>query len=110
MTTPPYPIPIPVKTTLRCQFVLPGKRYNCRSVGKYVMDQDGRRYCGRHYDLRWKYLNPIVGQQHEWHFHVNHLNGEADRYECCKRCMMIRVYEGLPQMPCKGKMDRITLR
>jgi len=104
----PYDPPTPVPTKLRCQFSLPGKKYNCRHVGKYLLN--GKRYCAHHYDTAWKVANPIYGQAHDWHIHVNRFNGVPDRYETCRRCADIRPYEGLPLLPCDGKMPQIVLR
>ena len=104
----PYTPPTPIQTKLRCQFSLPGRHYNCRAVGKYLLD--GKRYCASHYDTKWKVLNPELGQAHDWHFHKNRFTGEEDQYESCRRCMDVRVHEGLPQGPCRGVMPVITLR
>lgn len=104
----PYPSPVAISTTVRCKFSMPGRKYDCRRVGKYVLD--GKGYCAPHYDTTWKVCNPIYGQQHEWHFHVNHITGAVDKYESCRRCGNIRLHEGLPLIPCEGKMPRITLR
>lgn len=107
---PPYPIPVKQKTTRRCQYHLPGKRYNCRAVGHYVMEANGKRYCGPHYDAKWKFLNPEFGQQHDWHIHVNKFTGAPDRYPTCRRCGDIKVYDGIVQLPCRGVMPIIELR
>lgn len=104
----PYPDPEFVKTKLRCQFSMPGRRYDCRSVGHYILN--GRRYCGWHYDTAWKVQNPEFGQQHEWHTRVNKFTGVADPWPSCKQCGDIRVHDGLPQSKCRGKFDRIGLR
>ena len=104
----PYPEPERIATRLRCQFSLPGRRYDCRHIGHYVLN--GKRYCATHYDTKWKFMNPIYGQQHDWHIHLNRFTGEADKYETCKRCGSVKQHEGLAQEPCYGKMPRITLR
>lgn len=104
----PYPPPDPIKTTKRCQFSLPGKHYDCRRIGKYVLDS--KRYCACHYDTAWKVANPELGQTHEWHLRRNHITGVVYPYQTCKRCGYIRQHEGLPQGPCDGKMPQITLR
>lgn len=103
----PYPPPERVRTTKRCQFSLPGRRYDCRRVGAYVLN--GKHYCAPHYDTTWKVQNPLYGQRHDWHTHVNKFTGQADKYETCRRCGVIRVYEGLPQRPCEGHMPEIVL-
>lgn len=103
----PYPAPEHIKTKLRCQFGMPGRRYDCRRVGHYVLD--GKRYCAPHYDIAWKRENPEYGQQHDWHIHINRFNGEADKYETCRRCMAIKVHEGLPQCLCRGRQAEIRL-
>lgn len=104
----PYPSPVAIKTKLRCKFSLPGKRYNCRAIGKYVLD--GKGYCAHHYDIAWKVLNQIYGQAHDWHVHVNRFTGIADNYPSCRRCGDIKVYDGLPQGTCGGVLPRIVLR
>jgi len=104
----PYPTPEAVKTTKRCKFSLPGKRYDCRRIGKYVLN--GKGYCALHYDAAWKFQNPEIGQQHEWHIHVNRFTGESYPYPTCRICGAIKVYDGLPQCLCSGKMPVITLR
>lgn len=103
-----YDPPSPTPTKLRCQFSLPGRKYDCRRVGLYHLD--GKRYCAPHYDTSWKVANPIFGQAHEWHIHVNRFTGESDRYPTCRRCADIRPNDGLPLLPCDGKMPQITLR
>lgn len=70
---------------------------------------NGRAYCAHHYDVSWKAQNPVYGQQHEWHYRVNRINGQVDAYESCKRCGSVRQREGLPFTPCKGKMPEIVL-
>ena len=103
----PYPAPPRVKTSKRCQFSMPGRHYNCRRVGAYVLN--GKHYCAPHYDTSWKVQNPEYGQQHDWHVHANRFTGEADKYETCRRCGFIRVHDGLPQSPCRGVMPQIVL-
>jgi len=103
----PYPIPQAVKTKRRCMFRMPGRAYDCRAVGKYELD--GRGYCASHYDTAWKVANPEYGQQHDWHFHVNRFTGEMDRYETCCRCSAVKVHDGLPQCPCRGRQAEIVL-
>jgi hypothetical protein len=104
----PYPAPEPIKTKRRCQFSMPGRKYDCRAIGKFLLD--GKDYCAAHYDTAWKVANPVYGQQHEWHFHVNHLNGNVDPYPSCRRCGSVKQHEGLPQFPCRGSFGQITLR
>lgn len=104
----PYPSPDPIKTKLRCKFSLPGRKYDCRRLGKYLLNGIG--YCAWHYDTAWDVQNPIIGQQHDWHVHVNHISGVADNFPTCRRCMEIKVHDGLPQGPCGGKMPVVTLR
>jgi len=104
----PYPPPRKEKTGKRCQFRLPGRRYDCRRVGCYVLS--GRCYCAAHYDTAWMVENPEYGQQHKWHIRRNHITGEYYPYETCAVCGAIKVHQGLPQSPCDGKQPRITLR
>ncbi len=92
----------------RCQYRLPGMHYNCRAVGKYELS--GRFYCAHHHRIRERVENPELGQQHDWHRHVNRITGAVDTYESCRRCGNVRQREGLPQSPCPGKMPRIVLR
>ena len=101
----PYLPPAKVKTEKRCQFLVFGRR--CRCVGHYVLT--GKHYCASHYDAAWKVANPIIGQQHAWHVRVNRTTGDPDKYETCGRCGSIKVYDGLPQSPCKGSMPKIVL-
>lgn len=108
MSIIPYPPPQAIKTKLRCKFSLPGIHYNCRAVGKYILG--GKGYCAAHYDAVWRFKNPVYGQQHDWHLHVNQYTGETWPYETCRRCGDIRQREGLAQGPCKGHMPRIELR
>lgn len=103
----PYPSPVREKTNLRCQYSLPGKRYDCRQFGHYRLGV--KRYCAPHYDAKWKALNPVFGTQHDWHIHINHLTGESWPYETCKRCGSIRLHEGLAQDPCRGFQAKIVL-
>jgi hypothetical protein len=91
----PYPAPVRIKTKRRCMFRLPHMRYNCRALGVYVLN--GRGYCIRHYDTAWKVQNPVLGTAHQW-------GGTS-----CLRCGTIRLYDGLPVMPCPGRMPRIIL-
>lgn len=104
----PYDTPIRQKTGKRCQFSMPGRRYNCRCVGAYELN--GRFYCAPHYDLSWKVQNPVIGQQHEWHVRMNGVTGKPYDYPTCKRCGVVQVYDGLPQEPCRGHLPRIGLR
>ena len=104
---PPYPIPTRIKTKLRCQYSIPGMHYNCRAIGCY--DLNGKRYCGHHFDIQWHFLFPIYGQQHDWHFRINSMTGEKSLYESCRKCGSIKQRDGLPQMPCKGKLPTIRL-
>jgi len=104
----PYPPPERIKTKRRCMFRLPHKRYDCRSLGVYILN--GRGYCAAHYDTAWKVQNPVLGTAHDWHFHMNTCNGRLDPYESCRRCGEIRPHEGLPVNPCRGVMPRIVLR
>ncbi len=104
----PYPDPPRIKTKLRCKYSLPGRRYNCRSMGAYVLD--GKGYCAPHYDATWKARNPVLGQQHDWHRHANRFTGAEDPYESCRRCGDVRQHEGLAQGPCGGVMPQIALR
>jgi hypothetical protein len=97
----PYPIPTEMPTKLRCQFSLPGRKYNCRHVGNYRLE--GRRYCGAHYDSKWRALNPELGPQHDWHIRLNSHTGEPWPYETCRFCMSTKQHEGLPQGPCRGR-------
>ena len=106
----PYPIPERIKTKKRCQFSLPNRRYNCRCIGAYVLNNNNKHYCAHHYGIAWKVANPEIGQQHDWHIHINRFTGEPDRYETCRRCMVIKVHDGLPQSPCRGVMPQIVLR
>ena len=99
-----YPYPVSVKTTKRCQFGIPGKRYDCRCIGKYLLN--GKCYCALHYDTVWKVTNPVYGTQHEWN--LDDLRWR-EFVPHCVRCGVIRVYEGLPQLPCRGKMPEIIL-
>lgn len=104
----PYPSPEPTKTSRRCQFSMPGSHYNCRRIGKYVLA--GKGYCAPHYDTTWKVQNPEIGQQHDWHIHVNRFTGQANSYPSCRRCGDIKVHDGLPQSLCRGVMPVISLR
>jgi len=83
-------------------------RKQCYRVGKY--DHEEKRYCGPHYDIAWKATNPIFGQQHDWHVHINQYSQVPDKYESCRRCGSIRQRQGLPQPPCRGKFEPIVLR
>ena len=103
-----YPSPTPVPTKKRCQFSPSGMMYDCRRVGKYILN--GKRYCAPHYDTTWKVQNPIYGQSHDWRIHVHRFTGEASHYETCRRCGAIKVRDGLPQSPCRGVMPRIETR
>lgn len=98
---PPYPVPRAIKTKLRCKFSVPGKRYNCRGVGRFVLNGVG--YCAAHYDTAWRIANPEHGQQHDWCFK------EWARWEICRRCGSIRPYEGLPVTPCEGHPATLDL-
>lgn len=98
-----YPIPIAIKTKLRCKFSLPGRKYNCRAMGKFVLN--GKGYCAPHYDITWKTQNPVFGQHHEW---VDRTVGDKT-YPVCKRCAAIQQHAGLPQSPCAGHLARIRL-
>ncbi len=96
-----YGIPDRVKTKLRCQFgwQLKDVRYGrCRNIGKYPLS--GKRYCVEHHYLAWRIENPEFGQQHSW---------KESAPPVCERCGSIRVHEGLPQKPCKGKFAKIVL-
>ncbi len=104
----PYPEPDTIFTKLRCKYSLPGRKYDCRRIGKYLMD--GKGFCAPHYDARWKALHPVLGQSHDWHRHVNRFTGAEDHYESCRRCGHIRQLEGLAQGPCDGVMPEIVLR
>lgn len=104
----PYPVPVAVKTKLRCKYSLPGIHYNCRAMGRFILGEKG--YCAPHYDATWKAQNPVYGQQHEWHFRVNRFTGEKARCETCTKCGSIRLREGLAQSPCKGHFDQISVR
>ena len=97
----PYPPPEAIKTTLRCKFGLPGKRYDCRALGKFVLNGVG--YCACQYDMVWKILNPVFGQVHDWHRRGSSL------YDTCRRCSEIRPHEGLPVPPCRGVMPQIVV-
>lgn len=85
----------------RCQYRLPGMRYNCRAVGKYPIAD--RVYCAHHQAIQWRFLNPEHGPQHDWHNHVNRITGEVDKYEACRLCGSVKQREGLPQAPCSGR-------
>lgn len=100
--------PEPIKTTRRCQFSLPGTHYDCRYLGKYILN--GKGYCAPHYDTAWRMLNPEIGQQHDWHVHVNRFTGDRSPYPTCRICGSIKVHDGLPQALCRGTMPRITVR
>lgn len=102
----PYPTPTWVKTKRRCMFRMPGRAYNCRAIGAYVLN--GRCYCAAHYDTAWKVANPIYGQQHDWQWEKTFKKGD-DMHECCALCGIGRPYDGLPLNPCDGKMPRIVL-
>lgn len=104
----PYTPPERIKTTKRCKFSLPGRKYNCRALGRFLLGDKG--YCAPHYDATWKATNPVYGQQHDWHIRKNHLTGEPWPYETCRICCDIRHLAGLAQDPCGGKMPTITLR
>ena len=104
----PYSVPVAVKTKKRCQFSMPGRHYNCRAMGKYVMC--GKGYCAPHYDATWKLANPIIGQQHDWHFRVDMVTGKQYEILTCRMCGAVKVHDGLPQLPCRGKLSRIVLR
>jgi len=97
----PYVPPDPIPTTLRCQFSLPGRKYNCRCVGKFMLD--GKRYCAPHYDIAWKVANPVYGQQHEWK------TVRGVEWKACSRCAAVQQREGLPQEPCRGGLPTIRL-
>lgn len=98
----PYPSPEAVRTDKRCAFKLAGSKYDCRAMGKYVLE--GLGYCASHYDLAWRIANPKFGQQHEWGPN-KFLNCDA-----CVKCGTIRSLEGLPFTPCRGHLPRIVLR
>lgn len=102
---PPYPVPRAIKTKLRCKFSLTGKRYNCRCLGRFMLNGVG--YCAAHYDTAWKVANPQYGQQHDWHF--KDLTDREDEWETCRRCGRVRPYEGLPVTPCKGYAATLDL-
>ena len=106
--TLPYKPPQRIKTKLRCKFSMPGRKYNCRNIGMFLLN--GKGYCAMHYDTAWRVLNPEFGQAHDWHRHVNKFTGEAYPYDTCRRCTAIRYHEGLPQSPCRGKIPIIVLR
>jgi hypothetical protein len=96
----PYPSPEPIKgTKKRCQYSLPGRKYDCRRVGKYALGD--KQYCAQHYDAKWRFENPEHGPQHDW--------WEYRGLPCCRICMAVKQYEGLPQGPCRGRA-RIVLR
>ena len=97
----PYPPPEPIKTTLRCKFGLPGKRYDCRALGKYVLNGVG--YCAWHFDTVWKVLNPVFGQAHDWYRRA------SNSYDTCRQCGDIRPHDSLPLSPCRGVMPEIRL-
>lgn len=104
----PYSVPEASKTKKRCMFRMPGHAYNCRRLGKYVLNNRG--YCAPHYDTTWRLFNPEYGQQHDWHYRVNHITGETYAFETCRRCAAVKVHDGLPQSPCAGKLAQIALR
>ena len=81
----PYPPPERVRTTKRCQFSLPGRRYDCRRVGAYVLN--GKHYCAPHYDTTWKVQNPLYGQRHDWHAHVNKGDLAVNSQETAKKVL-----------------------
>jgi len=97
----PYPAPQSTKTTLRCKFLLTRKRYNCRCLGRFMLNGVG--YCAAHYDTAWRIANPEYGQQHDWRFK------EWARWEMCRRCGSIRPYDGLPVNPCNGHAPMLDL-
>jgi len=98
---PPYPAPQAIKTKRRCKFSLPKMRYDCRCMGRFVLDGVG--YCAAHYDIAWRVANPEHGQQHEWCFK------EWARWEMCRRCGSIRPYDGLPFVPCNGHASILNI-
>lgn len=99
----PYPPPAAIKTKLRCKFSLPGRKYNCRAMGKFIFN--GKGYCAPHYDMTWKAQNPEYGQQHDW---MDRTVGNHT-YPVCTRCAAIKPHDGLPLSPCKGHLARIVL-
>ena len=98
----PYPPPKAIKTKRRCKFSVPGQHYDCRCMGRFVLNGVG--YCTAHYDMAWRIANPEYGQQHDWHFK------EWSRWEMCRRCGVIRPHEGLPVSLCRGHLAEITTR
>ena len=93
----PYPIPVArLKTKPRCSFHL----YNCRAIGKYFLEEQG--YCASHYDAVWKWKNPVLGQQHDWH-----RRRPDSEYDTCRQCAVVRFVDGIAQPPCRGGQARI---
>lgn len=100
-----YDLPERRKTTIRCKFSLPGKYYDCRRLGVYVLGAQG--YCLPHYDVAWKVANPEQGPQHDF---SRTMKFQDKDIPICVKCGSIKVHDGLPQCLCKGFHSKIVLR
>ena len=99
-----YPWPVETKTKTRCAYHM----YNCRALGKYVLDGEG--YCAAHYDAVWQWRNPILGTQHDWVPAMRPVGVTATKlYECCSVCGTTKHLQGIAQGPCRGGQARIVL-
>jgi len=96
------PYPEPVRTTKRCQYAMPGTwYYNCRRMGKYLLEDKG--FCAPHFSWVWQVLHPVFGTQHDWE------QRPFMSYETCAQCGTVKQHAGIPQDPCRGKVNKIVL-